>query len=93
MFLLLFFFIIDAYFFILAVIAQTFIPSAELVIPSGIKINEANAETKTQPVTVEIKEASVLLNFNTYMSFYTFLSLSHYDLFQLKDNFLFHLFC
>ena len=29
------------------------IPTAEFVIPTGIAANEANAEIKTQPVTVE----------------------------------------
>ena len=36
-------------------IAQIFIPTAELAIPTGIPTNEANAETETQPVTVEAK--------------------------------------
>ena len=53
--LLLFFFIIGFYFWIPAVIAQSFIPTAELVIPTGTQTNEANAEIKTQPVTVETK--------------------------------------
>ena len=38
-----------------AVIAQSFIPTAELVIPTGTQTNEANAEIETQPVTVETK--------------------------------------
>ena len=33
--------------------AQMFYPTAELVIPILISTNEANAETETQPVTVE----------------------------------------
>ena len=41
--LILLFFITDLYFLIPAVIAQIFIPTAELVIPTGIAINEANA--------------------------------------------------
>ena len=36
-------------------IAQTFIPTAELVIPTGIATNEANAEIETPPVAVEGK--------------------------------------
>ena len=53
--LLLLFFIIDLYFLIPAVIAQIFIPTAELVILTGIATNKANAEIETQPVTVEGK--------------------------------------
>ena len=34
-------------------IAQIFIPTAELVIRIGTQTNEANAEIETQPVTVE----------------------------------------
>ena len=36
-------------------IAQIFVPIAKLVIPTGTKTNEANAEIQTQPVTVETK--------------------------------------
>ena len=36
-------------------IAQIFIPAAELAIPTGTQTNEANAETETQPATVEDK--------------------------------------
>ena len=50
-----FFFIIDLYFLIPAVIALIFIPTAELVIPTGTQTNKANAETETQPVTIETK--------------------------------------
>ena len=42
--------IIDLYFLILAVIAQIFIPIAELTIPVGTQANEANAEIETQPL-------------------------------------------
>ena len=41
-----FFFIIDSYFLIPAVIAHMFIPTLDLVIP-GISTNEANAEIET----------------------------------------------
>ena len=34
---------------------QTFIRTAELVIPTGIAYNETNAEIEMQPVTVEAK--------------------------------------
>ena len=36
-------------------IAHFFIPTAERVIPTGTQTNEANEETETQQVTVEIK--------------------------------------
>ena len=36
-------------------IAQIFIPTSELVIPTVIATNEPNAESETQPVTVETK--------------------------------------
>ena len=48
-------FINDLYFLIPAVIPQVFIPTAELVIPTGPKTNEANAEIETQTVIVETK--------------------------------------
>ena len=50
-----FFLIIDLYFLILAVTAQIFLPTVELVIPTGSQTNEANAEIETQPVTFETK--------------------------------------
>ena len=50
-----FFLIIGFYYLIPAVIAQIFIPAAELAIPTGTQTNEANAETETQPATVEDK--------------------------------------
>ena len=39
-------------------ITQIFIPTAELVIPTGTQNNEANAEIETQPVIVEAKKCS-----------------------------------
>ena len=36
-----------------AVIAQIFIPTGELVIPTGTQTNEANTRIETQPITVE----------------------------------------
>ena len=36
-------------------IAQIFIPTAVLVIPTGTQNNEANTDIETQPVTVETK--------------------------------------
>ena len=87
-----FFFITDSHFLIHAVTEQIFIPTAELVMPTGIATNEANAEIKTQPVTVDAKiSKSVQHNLSNYMSSYIFNSLNHYILFLLNDNFLFHL--
>ena len=43
------------YFLIPAVIVQGFIPTAELIIPTGTQINEANAEVETQPATVKLE--------------------------------------
>ena len=50
-----FFFIIDLYFLILAVIAQIFNSTAKLVIPTGTQTNETNAEIESQPVIFEAK--------------------------------------
>ena len=45
-----FFLIINLYLLFPAVIAQIFNPIAELVIPTGIPINEENVEIETHPV-------------------------------------------
>ena len=50
-----FFFIIDLYFLIHAVIAQIFIPTTELETPIGTATNKANAEIETQPVILKLK--------------------------------------
>ena len=50
-----FFFIIDLYFLIPVVIEQIFILTEELVIPTGTKTNEPNAEIQMQAVTVETR--------------------------------------
>ena len=42
---------IDLYFLIPAMIARILIPTAELLIATGIATNEANAEIETQTVT------------------------------------------
>ena len=36
-------------------IVQIFIPTTELVIPTGTQTTEANAEIETQPVSIETK--------------------------------------
>ena len=46
---------VDLYFLTAAVIAQTFNPIAELVIPIGIPTKEAKTEMEIYPVTVEAK--------------------------------------
>ena len=55
-----FFFIIDLYFLIPEVNAQIFLPTAELVIPTGIATNGANGEIETQAVTLEAKISKCL---------------------------------
>ena len=62
--LLLYFFIIDFYFLIPAVIAQSFIPTAEPVMPSGTQTNEANAKTKTQLLMFLVLDQSDNLNYS-----------------------------
>ena len=52
---MLLFLIIDLYFLITAVIAQIFNSIAELVIPIGIPMREAKAETEIHPEIVEPK--------------------------------------
>ena len=50
-----FFLIIDSHYFIPGMIAQSFSPTAELVIPTSTQTNKANTEIERQPVTVETK--------------------------------------
>ena len=50
-----FYLIIDYHVLISAVIAQIFVPSAELAIPTEIPTKEAKAEMGTLPVAVEAK--------------------------------------
>ena len=50
-----FFLIIYLYFLIYAVIAHIFIPTAELVIPTGTQTKESNTEMETKLVIVEAK--------------------------------------
>ena len=50
-----FFLIIDLYFFIPAVITQTFNPIAKLVISIGIPMKQVKAETEIHPVIVQAK--------------------------------------
>ena len=56
-----FFLIVDLNVWIPAGIAQFFIPTAELVIPTGTQTNEADAEIETQPEIVDSKISSVQL--------------------------------
>ena len=51
----LFFFIIDLYFLITAIVAQTFNTITKLAIPIGIPTKEAKAEIEIHPVTAEAK--------------------------------------
>ena len=49
------FLIIDLYFLITAIIAQSLNPIADLAIPIGIPIKEAKSEIEIQPVILEAK--------------------------------------
>ena len=60
------------------------------MIPTGIQTTEAKAEIETQPVKVEAKIIKFSISF--YKSFCAFYLWTHYVLFLLKNNFLFHLF-
>ena len=48
-----FFVMIESNFLILAVIAKTVSPTVEVVIPTGVQINEPSAEIKTKQATFE----------------------------------------
>ena len=65
-----------------------FNPNAELVIPTGTKTNEANAETEMQPVTVETKISKFSIYFKYLHVFYIFHSLNYDVLFLVKDKLL-----
>ena len=54
-YLFVFFFIIDLYFLILAVIAQIFDSTVELALPIAIQTKEAKAEIQTHPINTEAK--------------------------------------
>ena len=49
-----FFLIIDLYILILAIIAQIFTPTVELIISSEISIKEAKSEMEIQTVTTKL---------------------------------------
>ena len=66
-------------------VAQIFIPTAELVIPTGTQTNEANAGIETQQVTVETKISKCSTHVFLYLSLIKSLCL-----FLQKDNFLPH---
>ena len=51
----LFFFIIDLYFLIHAVIAKMYDANAELAISTGIPFNKVKAEIETHPVVAEAR--------------------------------------
>ena len=69
-----FFFIIDLYFLIPTMIAQMFISTAELVIPTETQTNKANAEIETQPATAEDRISQVcnlILKLTCILIFFT----------------------
>ena len=80
------FLIIDIYFLISVVIAQTFIHTEELIITKETPNNEANAEIETQPLTAETKTRKCSKQFKVPHTFYDFYSLNHYVLIHLKDK-------
>ena len=45
-------------------IARVFIPTAELAIPTGTPINEANAEIEKEPLTEELNLRNLMQTFN-----------------------------
>ena len=69
--------LIDLYFAIPEVIMEMFILTAELVIPTGTQINEANAGIETQRVTAESKISKFSTQFK-YVSSYTLYSLNNF---------------
>ena len=70
------FFIIDLYFLIPEVIAQIFIPTAELIVPTGTQIKIANAETEAQLVTIEAK----------IIKFFTVLVIQSINIFEFSSD-------
>ena len=86
----LFFLTIDLYFLISAVTAQLFIPTAELAIPIGISIYEANEEIEIQLLTAEMKIRKYSEQFiKPSTLFKAFYVLTHYLVFLLKKKFFF----
>ena len=75
-----FFFFLKTYlhFLILAVLAQFFNPIAELVIPIGIPIKEAEAEMETHPVIVEAKIRKCSIKVSVVQIFLSFLLISSF---------------
>ena len=64
--------IIDLYFLITAFIAQIFISTAELAIPTGIPIKTAKSEMETYPVTLEAKINFIVLGTNQFVLLHFF---------------------
>ena len=85
----LYLYLIYLYFLISSIIEQIFNPTAEVAIPTGTQTNEVNTETKTLPLTAEIKQENVQSNLKPHTHFYAFHSLNLYVLFHLKDNFIY----
>ena len=54
------FYINDLYFLTPALVAQSFISTAKLVMPTGTQSNEANAEIETKLVIIETKISKCL---------------------------------
>ena len=58
--------------FILAINAQTFIPSPELVIPTGVPNHETNTEIEAHPLTAKTKQENDQTISNPYTLFMLF---------------------
>ena len=69
-----FFFIINLYFIILAVIEQILIQTAELVIPTGKASNEAKGKIEMHPVTIEAELCKCSTSFK-YLHIFLYFSL------------------
>ena len=63
---------IGSYFLILAINVQTFIPSPELVIPTGVPNNETNTEIEAHPLTAKTKQENDQINSNPHILFMLF---------------------
>ena len=83
-----FFLIIDLYFLIPAVTAQTFNPIAELVIPIGIPIKKVKTEIEIHTAIVEVKYKSVQYNLELCKPYLCFLLINLFYFSSSRKSFL-----
>ena len=69
--------LLDLHFLILAVIAQTFNPISELVIPLGVPTEEEKSEIEIHPVTVEANTRMCSISFRVIQIFLYLLGSAH----------------